>query len=296
MESTVDMPVREAFPKDLEVWRIRYGPDDDYMEVWKAPEPLLAKHGLQRWAVGFGSQQRETKELPPPDNYIFIGPNTQRSLVRIKQYLSWNGLSHAARGYNGRDFILRVMTAGGQGHNHLDIMRRLSRPPDILRSQNHVLPMLDEIVFEDIVIGIFPRCSYNFTEAADMDEFASVEDLLYMVLQALEGITFLHGNSIAHRDLFLNNFMVEWCPASISHGRSITRPRVYIIDFETAVEFPETSSDSDRLCLECPFERETYGRPMPPELESGDPYSPFLLDIWQFGSDLHKDHLVRFCC
>ncbi|KDR77466.1 hypothetical protein GALMADRAFT_39225, partial [Galerina marginata CBS 339.88] len=197
-----------------------------------------------------------------------------------------NGLSHAASGRNGRDFILRVMTAGGQGHNHLNIMRRISSAPGALRGQNHILPMLDEIVFEDIVIGIFPRCSYDFPWASGMHEFSSVEDLLYMVLQALEGITFLHDNLIAHRDLFSNNFMVEWCPASLNHGRSITRPRVYIIDFETAVQFPETSKQSDRVCLDWPFKREVYGRPIPPELECGDPYSPFMLDMWQFGSDL----------
>ncbi|TFK33782.1 hypothetical protein BDQ12DRAFT_614775, partial [Crucibulum laeve] len=31
-----------------------------------------------------------------------------------------------------------------------------------------------------------------------------------------------------------------------------------------------------------------YGRPVPPEMDSGHPYDPFKLDIWQLGDGLRE--------
>lgn len=93
---------------------------------------------------------------------------------------------------------------------------------------------------------------------------------------------------VCGQDLFLDNFLVEWHPESLL-SRTIIRPRVYIIDFETAVAFPDNSDPTERLVVGLPFPPELpYERPLPPELILVDPYCPFRLDIWQLGTGLHK--------
>lgn len=102
------------------------------------------------------------------------------------------------------------------------------------------------------------------------------------------------ANPVASQDLFLENFVIDWRPTSLLDF-SCPRPRVYLIDFETAVEFPEHSIPSERLSFELPLPDEVYKRARAPELFK-DPltYNPFRLDIWQFGSDLIERFTV--CC
>lgn len=98
------------------------------------------------------------------------------------------------------------------------------------------------------------------------------------------------------QDAFKSNFMVEWMPESIlSKDPQVSRPRVYIIDFESAVEFPEDCPPSERRCIGLPpgMCEKTYTRAMPPEMASGLPYDPFKLDVWQLGksfSDFKVSH------
>ena len=92
----------------------------------------------------------------------------------------------------------------------------------------------------------------------------------------------------------MENFVVEWLPESISERSSMTRPRVYIIDFETAVEFPENSLESERICSSLPIPKERYSRPVPPEAENGGSYCPFRMDVWQFGKELQDNFQVSY--
>lgn len=67
-----------------------------------------------------------------------------------------------------------------------------------------------------------------------------------------------------------------------------SRPRVYIIDFEVAVAFPEELPIEDCVCIGPPVGGTIgpgkWARPVPPEVTSGGLYSPFALDVWQFGA------------
>ena len=66
---------------------------------------------------------------------------------------------------------------------------------------------------------------------------------------------------------------------------SISRPRVYLIDFETAVQFPAECPSIERGSVGLPLaDAEKYARPHAPEFASGKPYCPFKLDVWQLGS------------
>ena len=96
-----------------------------------------------------------------------------------------NGLSFPARA-QGRDVIILVITAGGQRHEHLKILKRLATGAESLRSDNHVLPMLEEFGFQDIVFGIFPRVAVSLDRAICSWPKNSVEDVVYMFMEALE--------------------------------------------------------------------------------------------------------------
>jgi len=68
---------------------------------------------------------------------------------------------------------------------------------------------------------------------------------------------------------------------------SSTRPRVYLTDFEVAVEFPLECPLSEQVCTgltingSVPVEK--YCRHHAPEFVSHKPYNPFKLDVWQVG-------------
>ena len=65
---------------------------------------------------------------------------------------------------------------------------------------------------------------------------------------------------------------------------SISQPRVYLIDFETAVQFPAGCPSTECVSVGCPStDPERYARPSAPEFASGKAYSPFKLDVWQLG-------------
>ncbi len=81
---------------------------------------------------------------------------------------------------------------------------------------------------------------------------------------------------------------MQFYPESLANNRiAVTRPRVYLNDFETAVYFPPDVPMEQRVCIGLPSggswraDTEQYGRIKPPELLSDTPYDPFKLDVWQ---------------
>jgi hypothetical protein len=95
------------------------------------------------------------------------------------------------------------------------------------------------------------------------------------------------------KDAFRSNFLVQWHPESILVDIvSRSKPRVYIIDFEVAVQFPTECSSHERLCTWIPCggsmtDPTQYCRPCIPEMPADIPYDPFKLDVWQLGSHFH---------
>jgi hypothetical protein len=78
-----------------------------------------------------------------------------------------------------------------------------------------------------------------------------------------------------------------------------SRPRVYLIDFEVAVEFPPECPLVERLSTGYPLggsfpEPKIYSRPLPPEISSSNNrYCPFKLDVWQLGSSFANFRVCR---
>ena len=100
------------------------------------------------------------------------------------------------------------------------------------------------------------------------------------------------------QDVFRDNFLIQWHPESLLDMTvSPSRPRVFLIDFETAVAFPPELTMDECVVTGYPmgdsFSRpEMYSRPLAPEFSSGKAYSPFKLDVWQLGNTF-SDFKVR---
>jgi len=85
---------------------------------------------------------------------------------------------------------------------------------------------------------------------------------------------------------------------------SPSRPRVFLIDFETAVAFSPEHPIGECVVTGCPTggsvsRPEMYSRPHAPEFASGKAYSPFKLDVWQLGNSfsdfkVRSDHYCSF--
>ena len=135
-------------------------------------------------------------------------------------------------------------------------------------------------------------------------------DAVFFMVYFLKALEFIHDLNIAHRvstpfcssiypfdffqDAFHDNFVIQWHPESLrTMNVSISRLRVYLIDFETAVQFPAGCSSITRVSVGYPV-AENYARPCAPELCSGEAYCPFKLDIWQLGSSF-SDFKVCHC-
>lgn len=99
-------------------------------------------------------------------------------------------------------------------------------------------------------------------------------------------------NLTSHQDLCKDNYLVQWHPESLSTMRvPLSRPRVFLTDFELAHEFPSSVAPNDRMLIGPPIK--DYQRPLSPEVASGLPYDPFKNDIWQLAesfSDFKARH------
>ncbi|PPQ91203.1 hypothetical protein CVT25_001219, partial [Psilocybe cyanescens] len=242
--------------------------------TWDELRPLLQRHGYRFWTVTTIYQKRDDDKFSKYPGYTFLTPHKLKnaSLMNWNHFLALNGISHAARRLHDlQDVILRVITADGQ---------------DILISNDHTLPILHEIIYQDIAIVAVPKLMFDLNRFLRSRYRNSLEDVLYIYV--FEGTAYLHRNLIAHRDLFPANIMVEWMPQSLVERSCMSRPCIYIIDFETTVDF--LSDSIYRKSSEFPFNMSEYGRPVAPELSNGQPYCPFRLDMWQLGIDLHSEY------
>ncbi len=94
-----------------------------------------------------------------------------------------NALIRPARHSVGFDVVIRVVSAGKQGSSEIQILRQLATGKHILQPSNHVLPMFQEIDFDDIVFGIFP---YVSACVLDIFDTGTAGEMINLILQALE--------------------------------------------------------------------------------------------------------------
>ncbi|KAL1671088.1 hypothetical protein EV122DRAFT_295634 [Schizophyllum commune] len=196
--------------------------------------------------------------------------------------------ARVVRTADGHDAILRVIATRLEGRDQLHVWRTLATPPYALLSDNHTLPMLREIQVGHVSLGMFPLVSQPVDELYGCWAKSSVGDVLDVIAQALEALSFIHELGVAHRDAFKRNFVMEWYSESLLTGAvPVCRPRVYIIDFEMAIQYAPECPASERTCVgpPCPSDAATnYAAQRAPEVDGDQAYSPFKLDIWQLGA------------
>jgi hypothetical protein len=88
----------------------------------------------------------------------------------------------AARTTDNHDVLIRLITKGADGGNHLTALRRLATGRIASRGDNHAVPVLREIVYEDMVFAVFPLMDTGF-DAPWYYNFGEIVDAVEQVLE-----------------------------------------------------------------------------------------------------------------
>ncbi|KAJ3785203.1 hypothetical protein GGU10DRAFT_355508, partial [Lentinula aff. detonsa] len=271
--------LRRKLPNSFLQWRMPNKPDDKYAEqrVWLDLGPFFFTLGYRSWVIPDAICLYSVVPdgiLPAQSGYKFIIEGIRESGAgTLKRYGFMpfkNSLLHFFLNRENQAVVIRPLTIGNEGKNQLQIIRHLSHPAKAAYTGNHILPMIREIPLDDIIFGVFPLSGpslvllYSYIMPQN-----SVGDIINMYMQALEALVFLHKNRIAHRDTFGDNFVIQWHPESLRAGQiPFLRPRVQLIDFEMAVQFPPDINMEDCVCYSLPHEGTSYStiqytRPFP---------------------------------
>ncbi|KAK7019254.1 hypothetical protein R3P38DRAFT_2975644 [Favolaschia claudopus] len=294
---------RSTLPPNMELWRTAGEDNANYKNPWTLLGPFFQDkdYTLHPW-VGEESTDYKYRAtcLPtstlgrhyprhPNDTFhimvllqtmvnVFISRSRCRSIHAGFQ----NALLCPARHKKGFDVVIKTLCAGDGGKAQLRILRKLATTDAAMKPTNHVLTMFEEIHLDDIVFGVFPFLTTPLHPMFFCSSACSAADMLNLMLQMFEATVYIHDCLVAHQDLFIDNFMCEYLPRSLADRHSMP-PRVFLIDFEAAVDFPPESRPEDRL-VSSHFFGDEFTRARAPELREKDtPYNPFALDIWQLG-------------
>ncbi|EIW51790.1 uncharacterized protein TRAVEDRAFT_75567 [Trametes versicolor FP-101664 SS1] len=286
--------LRQKLPQDMMAWRLFDVGDGSDAKLWGVLHDFFNKRGYTFWI----SIEDSYMELPSDADVTSSGfgyaPLT-RGMGEGTPHEDLYRFSYphpgcqAAQTTDGRSVVIRVLAIGGSGREHIDILKEVARGPYSLVTYNHALPLLDLLEFEDITFGVFPKVGGEVRELYKYWAKNSVGDILDILNQCLEALGWLHNRRIAHRDAFKDNFLVQWQPETMeTRFLPVTRPRVYLHDFETAIRFSPHMAAEDCVCVGVPMIdpslADRYRRPAPPEVHSGKPYDPYKLDVWQLST------------
>ncbi|KAJ3729476.1 hypothetical protein C8R42DRAFT_166143 [Lentinula raphanica] len=267
--------LRKKLPKDLTDWRTH----TRYITSWNHLRRFLAGYGYKLWSFDplspstpgilvppgreYGSPSgflyapsqiiprsplspQEDKSLSPFAQGLVPGPELGSSRIAIPRRILW-----PARHDHG-DVVIRVLSVDGDGLRPLKILRQIATAPEALNRSNHTLPLLREIVLEDIILGVFPRVTVSLAEVFVPSNVSYVAemDMLEIFAQCLEALDFLHQNLIAHLNVTFDNFLVDFPPFSHPEARPLTgKSRVYITNLDRAKSFIPSTPISERYCL-----------------------------------------------
>ncbi|KAH9913568.1 kinase-like domain-containing protein [Epithele typhae] len=283
--------LRAKLPPDLPAWR---GAD---VAVWDLLTDFFRSRGYELWEIPIPGILRQSAPGPVLTagygKHLYHDMDTWYSLFSLSCGTS---ALRAARSteFLAQDVVIRVVQAGAEEITHISILTLVASEPRVSISTNHTLPVLELIGLGDIVFGIFPKAGPDLMMVLTRSRRNSVGDIVNIIMQCLEALHFLHTNLIAHRDAFKENFLIQYHPQSlVTEPIRVDQPRVYLHDFELACSFPEGTPPEEQMCVG-PLYGGTISKSAPadhrcsPEVLTGEPYSPYKLDVWQLGTSFSE--------
>ncbi|KAG6373909.1 kinase-like domain-containing protein [Boletus reticuloceps] len=203
----------------------------------------------------------------------------------------WKGsLLDATR--EGKDvFIKRVDITTHP--NEVKIASRLGSTESRKDGRNHCVPIIS--IFSDELDPKYQYIVMPVLRPFNEPDFTSFGEIVDFVNQTLEGLEYMHEQSVAHRDCAAENILMDgsnlyqdgwhpmntWLPRNgrddlwLSRKRSEAKIKYYFIDFGLSTQF--TPRYHERLVTG------ELGRIQAPEQISGMPYDPFKLDVYYLG-------------
>ncbi|KAH9834123.1 kinase-like domain-containing protein [Rhodofomes roseus] len=254
--------------------------------AWRNRQPFLESHGYMlrpRLRPGWTPSWRTSGEHPldaEDTNYIHPFPH----------------LTDATRISDGKLVSIKRVFSNSV---EVKIATYLRNPLFEKDTRNHCVPILD--LFQDDKNASISYMVMPFLRWFDRPSFDSVDDVLDLGEQLLEGLVFLHEHGIAHRDCSYTNLMMDATPlfpdgfhplrntlkpdgktAAWPNSRSHFPVKYYFIDFGISVQIPPDVQPKLAVGGD--------GRDQaPPELSDDVPYDPFKLDVFILGNVFRKN-------
>ncbi|KAF8949206.1 CBL-interacting serine/threonine-protein kinase 21 [Haplosporangium gracile] len=246
-------------------------PQHQQQEADTAAAPISSSNTNSSSVPPTGSNGQQRKIYPGLKNTV--GP--YRLLHNIGQG-SFSEVKLAVDTRTGDHVAIKVMSrAMVQSSDRLGISVR--RESDLLKSIHH--PNI--VGFREVVETSLQMCivldyasgGELFEYVADKRAIASEQDIQCIFAQIVDAVDYLHQLNIVHRDLKLENVLLE------PQTRAPLRPKVKLTDFGLAKVI---DMDSPLLTTRCGSE--DYAAP---EIILGQPYDGREADIWSLGVVLY---------
>lgn len=299
-----------AFPETFEALYDTMGlpwKDRNFRSVWEPLKDFFLSHGLTLWR---DPDPEWPGQLRPPDSRPRAPDGFHYRLLadvdRNDSFCHCRPTMCPARTTDGRDVMIKVVAMGDRGLNHKEALQRLASGNIASVIGNHTVPVLQWIERGSTTFAVLPYLSKD--DLSTVYLYENTKDLIDHLLQMLEALEFCHSQLVVHCDVFEGNFLCNFTGASIHLDSCFQQPqpgqpvrpfrslfpyKLYLIDFEWAHCFDPDSDPSTRrlsgrpVVHYCENEEDgkkwEYDRPVAPEMDAGEPYDPFLTDVWQLG-------------
>ena len=165
--------------------------------IWNPLEDYFRSQGLTLWVPnGDPLTTPADRKCRVPDGFAHLIPATLNRAPRFDQtvcdlfspethnkHLLQRNIHCAATTEDGRHVLIRLIKKGDQGETHLQVLRRIASGGVALLGDNHALPVLHEIVHDDMVFVVFPLVSPGFHRHYEQveDAFKAMTDVLEVV-------------------------------------------------------------------------------------------------------------------
>ncbi|KAJ7093360.1 kinase-like domain-containing protein [Mycena belliarum] len=227
-------------------------------EPWRHFEPYLASMGYTLCWRYYSHDRPETpartRSVEYPVAHDPFRPRSGESFmhhldegniqdVGIHQTTGWLTQSSSLKmAYDAEDRVCALKALHNfRSRAEIDIISFLNSPKLRSCADNHTIPILDKIVTDDWTFIVMPYWPRSVQTCIPWE----VEDYFNRLIQALEGLCFMHRHGIIHRDISVGNMLLNVhssVPGVYSSFKKLNIGLAFI-DFGCSVRFP---ADSDK--------------------------------------------------